>query len=340
MKIATLPVTGTSPRLDGQAAIISDDLKTCQTLKDGVILQDLLDADIVTDVAAKHLQPPVPFAGRDVLAPLPRAYQFLDGSAYVNHVDLVRRARGAEMPERFWTDPLMYQGCSTFLSPRDPIVGDEAWGIDFEAEVAVITGHVPLGADVDTAAAAVRFVMLLNDISLRNLIPDELSKGFGFVQSKPPCACSPVAVTPEDLPGWDGRKLHGRLNVDLNGQPFGRADAGVDMTFDFGQLIAHAAKTRPLPAGTVIGSGTISNRDASGGPGRPVADGGAGYSCIAEQRMVEVLQSGNAETPFLQDGDRVRIWMEDDAGQSIFGDIDQIVTTASALPGAKSGHVG
>lgn len=259
-------------------------------------------------------------------SPLPRAFQFLDGSAYVNHVDLVRKARGAEMPDRFWTDPLMYQGCSDpFLAPTDDIAGNPAWGIDFEAEIAVITGHVSMGASPDEAASAIRLVMLLNDVSLRNLIPDELSKGFGFVQSKPPSACSPIAVTPDALLGWDGRKLHGKVNVDLNGQPFGRADAGVDMTFDFGQLISHAAKARPLGAGTIIGSGTVSNRDADGGPGRPVADGGNGYSCIAEQRMVETIQSGAPVTPFLQPGDRVRIWMEDDTGQSIFGEINQAV---------------
>lgn len=258
-------------------------------------------------------------------APLPRAPQFLDGSAYVNHVALVRQARGAEMPERFWTDPLMYQGCSTFLGPEDPIIGDPEWGIDFEAEVAVITGHVPIGVSSGEAPDHIKLVMLLNDISLRNLIPDELSKGFGFVQSKPPSACSPVAVTPDALPGWDGRKLNGTLNVDLNGEPFGRADAGDDMTFDFGDLIAHAAKTRPLPAGTVIGSGTISNRDESGGPGKPVARGGKGYSCIAEQRMVETIEADKPMTPFLKAGDRVRIWMDDESGNSIFGAISQTV---------------
>ncbi len=258
-------------------------------------------------------------------APLPRAFQFLDGSAYVNHVALVRQARGAEMPERFWTDPLMYQGCSTFLGPEDDITGDPDWGIDFEAEVAVITNHVPRGTTSEDAPGHIALVMLLNDISLRNLIADELSKGFGFVQSKPPSACSPVAVTPDALPGWDGRKLNGTLRIDLNGRPFGRADAGQDMTFDFGDLIAHAAKTRDLAAGTVIGSGTISNRDAAGGPGKPVKDGGLGYSCIAEQRMVETIETGAPVTPFLSEGDHVRIWMEDAGGNSIFGAIDQRV---------------
>lgn len=262
-------------------------------------------------------------------APLPRAFQFLDGSAYVNHVALVRQARGAEMPEKFWTDPLMYQGCSTFLGPTDEIIGDPNWGIDFEAEVAVITSDVPLGISSEEAADFVSFIMLLNDVSLRNLIPDELSKGFGFLQSKPPSACSPAAVSPDDLAGWDGRKLHGVLKVDLNGAPFGRADAGVDMTFDFGDLIAHAAKTRPLCAGTIIGSGTISNRDIEGGPGKPVADGGRGYSCIAEQRMVETISIGRPETPFLQPGDCIKIWMEEQDGSSIFGAINQTVKALS-----------
>ncbi|WP_338549961.1 fumarylacetoacetate hydrolase family protein [Roseovarius phycicola] len=259
-------------------------------------------------------------------APLPRAYQFLDASAYVNHVALVRQARGAEMPQSFWTDPLMYQGVSdAFLGPNDPIVGDPAWGLDFEAEIAVITGPVPMGITAEEAVSTIKLVLLLNDVSLRSLIPDELAKGFGFLQSKPRNACSPVAVTPDSLSGWDGGKLHGILNVDFNGAPFGRTDAGIDMTFDFGTLIAHAAKTRPLGAGTIIGSGTVSNRDADGGPGRPVAQGGKGYSCIAEQRMVETLQTGTPQTPFLQPGDRVKIWMEDESGQSIFGAIEQEV---------------
>ncbi|MCC1493085.1 fumarylacetoacetate hydrolase family protein [Cognatishimia sp. F0-27] len=263
----------------------------------------------------------------DADAPLPQSHTFLDGSAYVNHVDLVRRARGAEMPERFWTDPLMYQGCAVFDGPMARITGEEAWGIDFEAEVAVITGDVPRGASAGEAADAVLFVMLLNDISLRNLIPDELSKGFGFVQSKPPSACSPFAVSPDALAGWDGRKLHATMCVDLNGAPFGRTQAGEDMTFDFGQLIAHAAKTRALPAGTVIGSGTVSNRDDSGGPGLPVAQGGRGYSCIAEQRMVETLLHGTAATSFLKTGDTVSIWMEDASGRDLFGAITQKVET-------------
>jgi len=259
-------------------------------------------------------------------APLPRARQFLDGSAYVNHVELVRKARGVDMPGSFWTDPLMYQGCPDFLGPRDDIPGNSAWGLDFEAEVAVVIGDVPMGASPDQARDAIRFVMLLNDVSLRGLIPAELSKGFGFVQSKPPCALAPLARSPDDLPGWDGDRLNARMCVDLNGQPFGRTEAGVDMTFGFPALIAHAARTRPLGAGTVVGSGTVSNK-LDGGPGRAVRQGGAGYSCIAEQRMVETVETGAPVTPFLANGDIVRIWMEDREGRSLFGEIEQNVRT-------------
>ena len=268
------------------------------------------------------------FHERDAAAPLPRAYQWADGSAYVNHVQLVRQARGAEMPESFWTDPLMYQGGSDgFLAPRDPIpLKDEAWGCDLEAEVVVVTGDVPLGASRDEALAAIRLVGLVNDVSLRNLIPAELAKGFGFVQSKPASALSPVFVTPDALGDrWKDGKLHGTLSVDLNGAPFGRADAGVDMTFDFGTLIAHLAKTRALGAGSILGSGTVSNRDADGGPGRPVAEGGLGYSCIAEVRTVETILRGKPETPFLKPGDVVRIEMLDEKHHSIFGAIEQVV---------------
>jgi fumarylacetoacetate (FAA) hydrolase len=261
-------------------------------------------------------------------SPLPRAYQWADGSAYVNHVELVRRARGAEMPQSFWTDPLMYQGGSdSFLGPRDPIpAADEAWGIDFEAEVAVITADVPMGASREEAAAAIRLVVLVNDVSLRNLIPGELAKGFGFFQAKPSSALSPVAVTPDELgDAWDGGRLRLPLLSVLNGQPFGRPNAGADMTFDFPTLIAHAAKTRPLGAGTIIGSGTVSNKDADGGPGRPIPQGGLGYSCIAEQRTVETIVGGEPKTPFMRFGDCIRIEMKDKAGHSIFGAIEQEV---------------
>jgi fumarylacetoacetate (FAA) hydrolase len=251
----------------------------------------------------------------------------------VNHVQLVRRARGAEMPESFWSDPLIYQGGSdAFLGPRTPIrLADEAWGIDFEAEVAVIVDDVPMGAGREQAAAAIRLVMLVNDVSLRNLIPGELAKGFGFFQSKPSSSCAPVAVTPDELgDAWDGSRLHLPLLVALNGEPFGRAEAGEDMTFDFPALIAHAARTRRLAAGSIIGSGTVSNRDADGGPGKPIAEGGRGYSCIAEQRTAETILHGEAKTPFLKFGDRVRIEMKDAAGRSIFGAIDQRLEQAAS----------
>jgi fumarylacetoacetate (FAA) hydrolase len=268
------------------------------------------------------------FHENDCASPLPRAYQWADGSAYVNHVELVRRARRAEMPDSFWTDPLMYQGGSdSFLAPRDRIeIADESYGIDFEAEIAVITGDVAMACSREEAAAAIRLVVLVNDVSLRNLIPAELAKGFGFFQSKPSSALSPAAVTPDELgEAWDGGKLHLPLLSTLNGQPFGKPDAGIDMTFDFPTLIAHAAKTRPLGAGTIIGSGTVSNKDKDGGPGKPVAEGGLGYSCIAEQRTVETLVGGEARTPFMRFGDRIRVEMKDPKGQSIFGAIEQEV---------------
>ena len=271
------------------------------------------------------------FHERDAAAPLPRAYQWADGSAYVNHVELVRKARGAEMPATFWTDPLMYQGGSDqFMGPRDAIpLKDEAWGCDLEAEIVVVTGDVPLGATRDEALASIRLVGWVNDVSLRNLIPGELAKGFGFVQSKPASALSPVFVTPDELGDrWKDGKLSGELLVQLNGADFGKADAGVDMTFDFGVLIAHLAKTRALIAGSIIGSGTVSNKDADGGPGKPVAEGGLGYSCIAEVRTVETILTGEAKTPFLKHGDTVRIEMLDDGRHTIFGAIEQTVAPA------------
>ncbi|HZD25133.1 MAG TPA: fumarylacetoacetate hydrolase family protein [Alphaproteobacteria bacterium] len=258
-------------------------------------------------------------------APLPRAYQWADGSAYLNHVELVRKARGAEMPPSFWDDPLMYQGGSdAFLGPRDDVpLGSEDWGIDFEAEVAVIVDDVPMGVSPDQAALYIRLVLLVNDVSLRNLIPGELGKGFGFFNGKPSSAFSPVAVTPDELgEAWDGRKLSGALLCHLNGGLFGKADAGVDMNFDFPALIAHAAKSRPLTAGTIVGSGTVSNRTGEG-HGSAIADGGVGYSCIAEVRMIETIKDGKPATPFMRFGDRVRIEMLDAAGASIFGAIDQ-----------------
>jgi len=259
-------------------------------------------------------------------SPLPRAYQWADGSAYVNHVELVRKARNAEMPETFWTDPLMYQGGSdAFLAPQSPILmpQTDGFGVDFEAEVAVIVDDVPMGVSADDALEYVRLVMIVNDVSLRGLIPGELAKGFGFFQSKPSSAFSPVCVTPEQLgDNWKDGKLHLPLVSHLNGSMFGKPEAGVDMTFHFGQLIAHAAKTRPLCAGTIIGSGTVSNK-MDGGPGKPVSEGGVGYSCIAEIRMIETIQNGKPSTPFMQFGDKVQIEMFDKEGNSIFGQINQ-----------------
>ena len=254
-------------------------------------------------------------------SPLPRAYQWLDASAYLNHVELVRKARGAEMPPGFLTDPLMYQGGSdAFLGPTDDIeAGSEDWGIDMEGEVAVITDDVPMGIGADEAGGHIRLLMLVNDVSLRNLIPAEIAKGFGFLHAKPASAFSPVAVTPDELGGaWDGARVHLALRVDLNGEPLGRAEAGDDMQFGFPELIAHAARTRKLGAGTIIGSGTVSNRD----PAR-------GCSCLAEKRTREIIARGEATTPFMAFGDRVRIEMVDGEGRSIFGAIDQMVVKAS-----------
>lgn len=322
---------------DGRLVVVSDDLAWCADASHiAPTLQAALDdwhtaepllRNLATDLAHETI-PMMRFHERNAASPLPRAYQWADGSAYVNHVALVRQARGAEMPDSFWHDPLMYQGGSDgFLAPRDPIpLADEAWGCDMEAEIVVVTGDVPQGASVEEARAAIRLVGLTNDVSLRNLIPGELAKGFGFFQSKPASAFSPVFVTPDALGDrWDGGKLHGPLCVDLNGQPLGRADAGVDMTFDFGQLIAHAARTRSLCAGTIIGSGTVSNRGPDGGPGKAISAGGVGYSCLAEVRTVETILGGKPETPFLKAGDTVRIWMEDEKHHPIFGVIEQAV---------------
>lgn len=271
------------------------------------------------------------FDEKSCSSPLPRAYQWADGSAYVNHVELVRKARGAEMPETFWTNPLMYQGGSdSFLGPRENIVmpTDEGWGIDFEAEVAVITDDVPMGVSVEEALGHIKLVMIVNDVSLRGLIPGELAKGFGFFQSKPSSAFSPVCVTPYTLgDAWQDGKLHLPLRSTYNGNVFGEPDAGIDMTFNFGQLIEHAAKSRPLSAGCIIGSGTVSNK-LDGGAGKPVSDGGVGYSCIAEIRMIETINDGSPKTDFMKFGDTIRIEMQDCDGNSIFGAIDQRVERA------------
>ena len=322
---------------DGRLVVVSDDLAYyADAAHIAPTLQAALDEwervepalrNLATDLEHEAI-PRERFHEREAAAPLPRAYQWADGSAYVNHVALVRQARGVEMPDSFWHDPLMYQGGSDgFLGPRDDIpLADEAWGCDLEAEVVVVTGDVPQGVSPADALGYVRLVGLTNDVSLRNLIPGELAKGFGFFQSKPASSFSPVFVTPDALGNrWADGKLKGALEVELNGASFGRAEAAEDMTFDFGTLIAHAAKSRKLGAGTIIGSGTVSNRDSDGGPGKPVAAGGLGYSCIAEVRMVETILRGEPETDFLKAGDRVAITMRDDKHHPIFGTIDQQV---------------
>jgi fumarylacetoacetate (FAA) hydrolase len=337
MKLATLR----DGSRDGQLAVVSRDL-TIAHLATGIAgrLQTALDdwaffAPQLTDLyqtlnegRARHA---FAFDPKQCMAPLPRAVQWADGSAYVNHVELVRKARGAEMPASFWTDPLMYQGGSDdLLGPCDPIAArSEDDGIDFEAEVAIVTDDVPMGTSTEQAAAHIRLLMLVNDVSLRNLIPAELAKGFGFFQSKPATAFSPVAVTPDELgTAWDGRKLSLPLLVHWNGALVGQAHAGTDMVFDFPQLIAHAARTRNLRAGSIIGSGTVSNKDTA-----------CGYSCIAEKRALEMIAGGSPSTPFMKFGDSVRIEMFDAAGprkgQSIFGAIDQKVVEQKP-PGGKS----
>lgn len=336
MKLATLR-NGTR---DGKLVLVSRDLTR---FTDASFLAPNLQAALDDwDRIAPHLAvvaesleygsvPSDRFHEHDAMAPLPRAHLWADGSAYVNHVELVRKARGAELPESFWSDPLMYIGApDAMLGARDPIrAASEDWGVDMEAEIAVIVSDVPMGVSPEKARSHIRLVTLVNDISFRNLIPAELAKGFGFCQSKGPTAFSPVAVTPDELgAAWDGGKLSLPMMVSLNGKAFGKPDAGHDMTFDFGQLIAHAAKTRDIGAGAIIGSGTVSNRDADGGPGKPVAEGGLGYSCIAEQRTVETLRDGKPSTPFMAFGDTVRIEMTDARHHTIFGAIEQTLVHA------------
>jgi len=326
---------------DGELVLVSCNLARCVAVPEiARTLQAALDEwdrvapaleAIAAELNAGRMYDAVPFEPTAAMAPLPRAYQWADGSAYVNHVELVRRARGATLPPEYWTDPLMYQGASDNMlgASEDIVVDDEAWGVDFEAEIAVVTADVPMGTHASDAGRSIRLLMLVNDVSLRNLIPAELAKGFGFVQSKPASAFSPVAATPDELgDAWRVWKLHLPLVSHLNGALFGRPNAGIDMTFDFAQLIAHVAKTRELEAGSIVGSGTVSNREA-GGPGRPAAAGGAGYSCIAEQRTVETLLTGKPATPFMRFGDRIRIEMQDAEGRSIFGAIDQQVRRRS-----------
>jgi fumarylacetoacetate (FAA) hydrolase len=323
---------------DGKLVVVSRDLtkyrvaaEAAQTLQAALDDWDSVGPQL-EELATEVEKSGETFDQTECDSPLPRAYQWADGSAYVNHVELVRKARNAEMPESFWTDPLMYQGGSdSFLGPRDDIpMADEAWGIDFEAEVAVITGDVPMGVSAADASQHIQLVMIVNDVSLRGLIPGELGKGFGFFQSKPSSAFSPVAVTPDELgDAWQDSKLHLPLLSDLNGEAFGKPEAGIDMTFDFGQLIAHAAKTRPLIAGTIIGSGTVSNK-LNDGPGKPIAEGGVGYSCLAEIRMIETIESGAPKTSFMKFGDHIKIEMLDKNSASIFGSIEQTVVKYEA----------
>jgi fumarylacetoacetate (FAA) hydrolase len=314
-------------RRDGQLMLVSRDLTQAVAVPAiAHTMQQLLDAwallkpqlqELYDALNAGQMDNAVAFEQSKCLSPLPRAYQWADGSAYVNHVELVRKARGAEMPETFWTDPLVYQGGSdSFIAPTADIeMASEDWGIDFESEIAVVTDDVPMGVNADNAGDHIKLLMLVNDVSLRNLIPGELAKGFGFFQSKPSSSFSPVAITPDELGDkWQDSKVHLPLVTHLNDALFGRPNAGVDMTFNFSQLVAHVAKSRPLGAGAIIGSGTISNYDRS-----------AGSSCLAEKRMLEIIADGKASTPFMRFGDKVRIEMFDDKNVSIFGAIDQTV---------------
>ncbi|AOE49690.1 fumarylacetoacetate hydrolase family protein [Kangiella sediminilitoris] len=322
MKLATLR----DGSRDGQLVVVSKDLTKATKVDYVRTLQAALDEwdsfkpkleKTYQELNDGQIEGAMDFDQEVCESPLPRAYQWADGSAYVNHVELVRKARNAEMPETFWTDPLMYQGGSdAFLGPRDTIkMASEEYGIDMEAEVAVITGDVPMGATPEQAEKEIRLLMTVNDVSLRNLIPGELAKGFGFFQSKPSSAFSPVAVTPDELGDkWDGKKVFLPLITHLNDKELGHPDCGVDMVFDFPTLVAHAAKTRPLSAGCIVGSGTISNKDRT-----------VGSSCLAEVRMLEIIENGKPSTPFMQFGDKVTIEMFDENNQSIFGQINQVV---------------
>ena len=323
---------------DGQLVVVSKDItRYCAADNIAPTMQYALDnwervapdLEVLYRDVEHQTVPCERFHEREAHSPLPRAYQWADGSAYINHVELVRKARGAEVPESFYSDPLMYQGGSDgFLPPRDPIpLKDTAWGCDMEGEIACITDDVPMGVSREDAAGHIKLLMLVNDVSLRGLIPGELAKGFGFFQSKPASAFSPVAVTPDELgDAWRDNVIHLPLMVDYNGQPFGRANAGVDATFSLANLVAHAAKTRSLCAGTIIGSGTVSNQGPGGDPGKPVSEGGKGYSCIAEIRMIETIQNGAPKTRFMAPGDTVKVEMRDADGHSIFGAIEQEVT--------------
>ncbi len=335
MKLASLNRGGR----DGSLAVVSRDLTRCQTVPGiAATLQSALDdwsrcaprlQEVAITLEAAHARHAEPFDPAMCLAPLPRAYQWLDGSAYLNHVRLARRARGAALPAGLEDIPLMYQGASDDLAAaRSPLSADPAWGLDFEAELAVVTDDVAAGTDAEAALGAVRLLMLANDVSLRHLVPGELARGFGFVQSKPSTSFSPVAVTPDELgDGWRGGRVHGDMRVDLNGAPFARLAAADGMHFPFGALIAHAARTRRLGAGTIIGSGTVSLAQDSLERSR-VDLGGGGCCCLLERRLLEQIETGEARTPYLSAGDRVRIEMLDERGLSLFGAIDQRVVNA------------
>ncbi|MDA7803579.1 fumarylacetoacetate hydrolase family protein [Crocinitomix sp.] len=333
MKLATLK----DKSRDGKLIVVSRDLKKAINAKSAPTMQVALDdwknvaprlEEEFETLMKGEAEAAFDFDETKCHSPLPRAPQWLDASAYVNHVELVRKARNAEMPPSFWEDPLMYQGGSdTLLAPHETIKFETTdWGIDMEAESAVILDDVPMGAKKENTLDYVRLIMLVNDVSLRGLIPQELGKGFGFLQSKPSSAFSPVAVTPDELGDkWKDGKVNLPVSVDLNDKPLGRVHAGVDMTFNFAKLIEHAAKTRDLAAGTILGSGTISNKDKDGGPGKPISKGGLGYCCLAEQRMIETILDGKPSTPFMQFGDNVKIYMNDENGNSIFGMMNQDV---------------
>jgi fumarylacetoacetate (FAA) hydrolase len=317
-------------RMLSRAVVVSDIATTMQQAIDNWLQCEPKLKDVYANLNAQTCENTIEFFEADCLSPLPRAYQWADGSAYVNHVELVRKARNAEMPPSFWTNPLMYQGGSDdFIGPQQDIeLPSDAWGIDFEGEVAVITDDVPMSVTADTAAQHIKLVMLVNDVSLRGLIPEELGKGFGFFQSKPASAFSPVAVTPDELEQhWQDSKLHLPLISTYNGKRFGNPDAGVDMTFNFAQLIAHAARSRNLGAGAIIGSGTVSNKQGTE-YGSAIEEGGVGYSCIAERRMIETINKGKPDTEFMSFGDTIRIEMLDTTGTTVFGTIQQTVVKA------------
>ena len=330
MKLASLK----SPSRDGRLVVVSRDLS--RYLEPEILtLQSALENWETAKPALQKLydelntsQVGKPFNQNDCHSPLPRAYQWADGSAYLNHVELVRKARNSEVPASFYDDPLMYQGGSdSFIAPTGEILAKKEWGIDLEAEVVVVATDLPIGATPEQASSAIALIGLVNDVSLRNLIPAELAKGFGFLQSKPASAFSPVFVTPDELgDAWADNKVHLPLNVEINGKAFGCPNAGVDMTFDFARLLSHLAKTREIEAGTILGSGTVSNKQGNL-YGSSVENGGVGYCCIAEVRMYETIETGKPQTEFLDNGDTVKIYMNDKDGKSIFGEIFNTVKT-------------